>query len=86
MMPGKDGIETDDYIVKPFSPREVVLRESGITSCCTNNILYTRYNDKRCYCTHLTIDNDAHRVTADGNEANLTPKEYELLLFFSESS
>ncbi len=34
---------------------------------------------------HLTIDNDAHRVTADGNEVNLTPKEYELLLFLAKA-
>ncbi len=34
---------------------------------------------------HLTIDNDAHRVTADGKEVNLTPKEYELLFFLAKS-
>lgn len=34
---------------------------------------------------HLTIDNDAHRVTADGKEVGLTPKEYELLCFLAKS-
>ena len=34
---------------------------------------------------HLIIDNDAHRVTADGAEVSLTPKEYELLYFLSKS-
>ena len=33
---------------------------------------------------HLTIDNDAHRVLADGQEVSLTPKEYELLFFLSK--
>jgi two-component system response regulator ResD len=34
---------------------------------------------------HLTIDNDAHRVTADGKEVNLTPKEYELLCYLAKT-
>ena len=33
----------------------------------------------------LTIDHDAHRVTAEGKEVNLTPKEYELLYFLAKS-
>ena len=31
------------------------------------------------------IDNDAHRVMADEKRVNLTPKEYELLLFLAKS-
>src|SRR5699024_10716194 len=34
---------------------------------------------------HLTIDLDAYRVTTDDKEVNLTPKEYELLLFLAQS-
>lgn len=34
---------------------------------------------------HLSIDHDAHRVTADGNEVSLTPKEYELLYFLAKT-
>ncbi|HIW39141.1 MAG TPA: winged helix-turn-helix domain-containing protein, partial [Candidatus Jeotgalicoccus stercoravium] len=34
---------------------------------------------------HLVIDNDAHRVLADDKKVNLTPKEYELLLFLAKS-
>lgn len=42
-------VGTDDYIVKPFSPREVVLRVKAVLRRSVH-ILYTRYNDKRCYC------------------------------------
>jgi two-component system, OmpR family, response regulator ResD len=80
-------VGADDYIVKPFSPREVVLRVKALlrrsssstfvqTSAATKDVLVF---------PHITIDNDAHRVTADGKEVNLTPKEYELLLFLAKS-
>ncbi|MDC3413090.1 response regulator transcription factor [Aquibacillus sp. 3ASR75-11] len=80
-------VGTDDYIVKPFSPREVVLRVKALlrrasgtkylqTDVATKNVLVF---------PHLTIDNDAHRVTADGELVNLTPKEYELLCFLAKA-
>ncbi len=34
---------------------------------------------------HLEIDNDAHRVLADNQEVNLTPKEYELLIYLAKT-
>ncbi len=77
----------DDYIVKPFSPREVVLRVKailrrsvtfpGATSSSTSKDLVVF--------PQLTIDHDAHRVTAEGEEVGLTPKEYELLYFLAKS-
>lgn len=80
-------VGTDDYIVKPFSPREVVLRVKALlrrvgSSTFTNSDGSTR--DVLVF-PHLTIDHDAHRVTADNQEVNLTPKEYELLCFLAKS-
>ncbi|HEY4553795.1 MAG TPA: response regulator transcription factor [Bacillaceae bacterium] len=78
---------TDDYIVKPFSPREVVLRVKAILRRSAQAGFVpadTTAKDIIVY-PHLSIDNDAHRVTADGKEVNLTPKEYELLLFLAKS-
>ncbi|WP_027408656.1 response regulator transcription factor [Anoxybacteroides tepidamans] len=78
---------TDDYIVKPFSPREVVLRVKALLRRATNTAYIqadTTTKDVLVF-PHLTIDNDAHRVTADGKEVGLTPKEYELLLFLAKS-
>lgn len=80
-------VGTDDYIVKPFSPREVVLRVKALLRRATSTTFFTKETTTKDIIVfpHLTIDNDAHRVTADGQEVNLTPKEYELLLFLAKS-
>lgn len=72
-------VGTDDYIVKPFSPREVVLRVKALLRrSSTTSFLNTDTKAKDVIVfPHLSIDNDAHRVTADGVEVNLTPKEYD---------
>jgi len=77
----------DDYIVKPFSPREVVLRVKAILrrSAAFSPITTTSASKDLVVFPHLTIDHDAHRVSADGVEVNLTPKEYELLYFLAKS-
>ncbi|MBS4199542.1 response regulator transcription factor [Bacillus sp. FJAT-49732] len=78
---------TDDYIVKPFSPREVVLRVKALL----RRTAHTEFSQSGASARdiivypHLSIDHDAHRVMADGNEVNLTPKEYELLHFLAKS-
>ncbi|OCA86017.1 DNA-binding response regulator [Bacillus sp. FJAT-27225] len=80
-------VGTDDYIVKPFSPREVVLRvkamlrRSSQTSYLTTDV---EARDVIQY-KYLTIDNDAHKVMAEGKEVNLTPKEYELLSYLAKT-
>lgn len=80
-------VGADDYIVKPFSPREVVLRVKAILRRATAS----DYNQMDAQAKnilvfpHLTIDHDAHRVTANDQEVNLTPKEYELLCFLAKS-
>ncbi|MDY0405672.1 response regulator transcription factor [Virgibacillus sp. 179-BFC.A HS] len=80
-------VGADDYIVKPFSPREVVLRVKAVlrrskSSSFNKNDAQTK---NILVFNHLTIDFDAHRVTADDEEVNLTPKEYELLCFLAKS-
>ncbi len=80
-------VGTDDYIVKPFSPREVILRVKALlrrSSKTTYLQTDTTTKDVIVF-PHVTIDNDAHRVTADGKEVSLTPKEYELLYFLAKS-
>jgi two-component system, OmpR family, response regulator ResD len=70
----------DDYIVKPFSPREVVarvrtvLRRAGSTAGPSEDTL--RYGD-------LEIDGRSRRVTVGGREIPLTPKEFDLLHFLA---
>ncbi|ESU30304.1 PhoP family transcriptional regulator [Bacillus sp. 17376] len=80
-------VGTDDYIVKPFSPREVVLRvKAMLRRSSSTSYLQTEATAKDVIVfPHLTIDNDAHRVLADGKEVSLTPKEYELLYFLAKA-
>lgn len=78
------GLETgaDDYLPKPFDPRELVARIHGILSRITENITETpvdliQYND-------LTINKSSHEVEVSGQKVELTTKEYALLLLMSE--
>lgn len=68
----------DDYLTKPFSPRELIARIKAILKR-DNKVteLYT-YKD-------LKIDIKAHSVYIKEKEIELTPKEYELLLYFVEN-
>jgi two-component system response regulator ResD len=78
----------DDYVVKPFSPREVVYRVKAILRRASA----TAYLKTDNVSSHsilvfpdLTIDHDAHKVVASGQEVSLTPKEYELLHYLALS-
>ena len=73
-------IGADDYVVKPFSPKEVMAR--------INAILKRNYNSKNQKNTNqslkfdgLEIDMLGRNVYVDGQKAELTPKEYELLFY-----
>lgn len=80
-------VGADDYIVKPFSPREVILRVKAILRRVSESRKnYTDMSAKNIIAfPHLTIDLDAYRVTTNGQEVSLTPKEYELLCFLAKS-
>lgn len=69
---------SDDYIVKPFSPKELMARIRAIMKRRqSNKIESNTVEDKG-----IVIDKNAHRVLVDGNEIQITPKEFELLLLF----
>ncbi|SDH09518.1 two-component system, OmpR family, response regulator ResD [Alteribacillus persepolensis] len=80
-------VGTDDYIVKPFSPREVILRVKALLRrSSSTKFLQTDTQTKDVLVfPYLTIDNDAHRVTANDEVISLTPKEYELLLYLAQA-
>lgn len=80
-------VGADDYVVKPFSPREVIYRVKAILrrSSATAFLAKEPSSSNNIVFPHLLIEHDAHRVTAGGEEVGLTPKEYELLHYLAVS-
>ena len=68
----------DDYVTKPFSPKELVARIKVITKRkdVVNNIFEIE---------GVRLDDVAHDVYVDGKKIYLTPKEYELLKYFFDN-
>lgn len=68
----------DDYIVKPFSPKELMARIhvalSRRSTTVQNNLEVLKFGG-------LEINIAARSVTVDGKKAELTPKEYDLLFY-----
>lgn len=71
----------DDYIIKPFSPKELLARMKAIIRRSTLTGDNTLKGDRASY-EGLTIEFNSRNVYVDENLASLTPKEYELLNFF----
>ena len=76
------GLETgaDDYVTKPFSPRELVLRVDSIlrrSSCTVDADVPSVMTDG-----DLVVDRDRRLVTLAGDETSLTAREFDLLTFF----
>lgn len=65
----------DDYVTKPFSPKELVARVKAITKRKEKNTTKIKFGG-------LVLDDTAHEVTIDNELVSLTPKEYELLKYF----
>lgn len=79
-------VGADDYVVKPFSPKEVVYRIKTIlqrTSVGACQILPAKEAEHPILLPHLTIEPRAHRVTVGERVVELARKEYELLYFFA---
>jgi DNA-binding response OmpR family regulator len=73
----------DDYIVKPFSPKELLARMKAIMRRSE-----TAEPGPKAECARfegLAVDYNARNVTVDGSLVNLTPKEYEQLNFLTHN-
>jgi len=68
----------DDYVTKPFSPRELTARVKAVLK--RNGKIKETYNYKT-----LEIDYKGRKVTIDKKEIELTPKEYEILVYFIDN-
>jgi DNA-binding response OmpR family regulator len=70
----------DDYVVKPFSPRELTARVRSVLRRATPQPVKGRL----AYCG-LTIDMASREVSVDGIEVELTAREFDLLAFLASS-
>jgi two-component system phosphate regulon response regulator PhoB len=70
----------DDYLTKPFSPQELVLRVGAIL----RRVGSSPDAGEVIQVGAIRIDRSAHRVTVDGHEIELTATEYKLLLTLAE--
>ena len=70
-------IGADDYVTKPFSPKEVMARIHAVLKRTSQESV----NDVVTF-EGLTIYMVGRNVYVDGEKAELTPKEYEILFYF----
>lgn len=70
----------DDYIIKPFSPKELLARMKAIIRRSSCNDLEAKKENTVTF-DGLVIEFDSRNTYVDGNIVALTPKEYSLLAF-----
>ncbi len=72
----------DDYIVKPFSPKELMARVNVVltrrSNAVSGNLEILKFGG-------LEINITARSVTVDGRKVELTPKEYDLLFYLAQN-
>ena len=69
----------DDYVVKPFSPKELMLRVEAIMKRSQKNEVQPEIDVYKS--EGLEVNFTARRVYVDGEEVGLSPKEYDLLFY-----
>lgn len=72
-------VGVDDYVVKPFSPKEVMARVAGVLKRVNPGKGSAIVSDG------LEIDIPGRNVYVDGEKVNMTPKEYELLFYLAKN-
>ncbi len=70
----------DEYISKPFSPKILVARIEAILRR-TNQLV----KNEKLVCGGIQVDKSAHQVQIDGEQIDLSYKEFELLAYFVEN-
>ena len=64
----------DDYVVKPFSPKELIARSKALLRRTKPGFV-----ENKLYYADLEMDLEAHRISRNGNAIHLGPTEYRLL-------
>lgn len=71
----------DDYVVKPFSTKELMMRVHAILKRTASTIS----ESETFVVENMVIDYSARTVTIDGERVQLSPKEYELLTYLAKN-
>ncbi|MCR4956270.1 MAG: response regulator transcription factor [Lachnospiraceae bacterium] len=79
-------IGIDDYVVKPFSPKELMMRAKVIMQRNEKSNYITNEVEHKVFTVEgLVIDFTARTVTIDGERVEMSPKEYALLFYLVEN-
>lgn len=70
-------VGVDDYVTKPFSPRELVARIKAVLRRTSGN-----QQDKVIRVFDLQLDPSSHRITIEDSPVDMGPTEFKLLKFF----
>jgi DNA-binding response OmpR family regulator len=71
----------DDYIIKPFSPKELLARMKAIIRRSSSGDIDTK-KENSVTLEGLVVEFDSRNTYVNGNIVTITPKEYSLLTFF----
>jgi two-component system response regulator ResD len=76
----------DDYVTKPFSPRELLARVKAVLRRAQPKAEGQEFNQGMIEFPDLVIDKDRREVLVGGKPVTLRPKEFDLLAFLAQSA